>query len=320
MNNIEAITQLGRQTGSKLKIAQHESDIKHDLPYFYISKDRQFKLFNFETHDNADRLPFLCNFLHAHVFKYIPQELSLEGYYNIELHDTYTDKTRQHDYKNCLVWSKAKHDQGVVLIPDLYQLADYGGKLKIQDTQTWDNKLDKIAFFGTTTGDRNPHSNTRINTCFWSKQHAPDICDFYITKIAQIPPQKLFQCFPNFNTIQHSPVEPQHMFKYKYLLDIPGNTCSWDRVPMVLNSKSLLFKMPCHEMCWYYPLLHDNEHYVHVTTDSILTNFKFYQNNKARAQEIIQRANMFVKQFLQPQHAIIYLISLFEEAAHAQSR
>lgn len=317
MNTYETVLQLGQNAGSKLKILD-DTTINKSLPYFSIDKQRNVACFNYQHHDNADRMLFMKQLLEQFVLKHIEPQLNLEGFYNIELHDTYSYLDNGHQYDNCLVWSKRKQDHNVVLLPDLYQIANYNGALAKEDTLSWDDKLDRICFFGTTTGNSDPLLNERIQTCLWAKNKP--FCDMYITKVAQIPVQEIVQKIPNFNDIIHNPVPPSHMFKYKYMLDIPGNTCSWDRVPLVLNSRSLLFKMPCNDMCWYYPLLHDKEHFVNIQKENMQDMMSFFKTNPNFATSITIRANAFVKEYLTQSQALLYIKSLFEQSAHLFGR
>jgi hypothetical protein len=322
----ETIAYLGRNAGSMLVPRYEEDEINSKIPFFHVSKDRSINIFNFERHDNADRLPFLATYLSQNVFPGIPSSVNLEGFYNVELHDTYSYLDKDFTYKNCLVWSKRKKDTDVVLIPDLYQLINYSNKLEKNDAVPWESKKEKVGFFGTTTGSTDPLKNERIKMCLWGLNNK-DIADFYITKVAQIDHVVLKSAVPNFNSITHPHVPPEYLHNYRYLLDVPGNTCSWDRVPLILNSKSLLFKMPCDDMCWYYPLLHDKEHYVGCvvadstnTSTSIRGTYNYYMNNTKEGLRIIEQANSFTKKYLGVSQAIKYLQAMFIESSHLYAK
>lgn len=315
----ESIRYLGRVAGSQLHPIYTVDTINTNIPYFHVNKERSISIYNFEKHDNANRLPFFAQYLVNKVFPFIDKAYSLEGYYNIELHDTYSYLNNGHTYQNCLVWSKRKQDTDVVLIPDLYQLVNYSGKLDEKDALDFNKKKNKIGFYGTTTGNTNPMLNDRIQTCMWSLDHQ-DVCDFYITKIAQMTAEDVMNAVPGFKKVSHPYVNAQYLYNYKFLLDIPGNTCSWDRVPTVLNSKSLLFKWPCTDMCWYYPLLHSKEHYVAVDRNNIISQYNYYMANQQEAISMTQRANKFTNNFLGAAQADKYMVALFEEAVHLHGR
>jgi len=322
MDPSDSISYIAQLHSKSLKPRITLDDVNQNLPFFRITKDNGYNItmFNYEKHDNAGRMPFFCKYLMQHVLPNIDNTLDISGYYNIELHDTYSYLNNNFDYTNTLVWSKRKDDHNVVLIPDIYHIQGYGGKITgIKDKFAWNDKIDKIAFYGTTTGSLNPLVNTRIQTCIWAKQYPNDL-DFYITNVAQIAPQKIINEIPNFSSICKPPIDPQNLYQYKYLLDIPGNTCSWDRVPLILNSKSILFKMPCQDMCYYYPLLHEGVHYIGCNKQNMLQKRQLCNANQGLTNFISMNANKFVQDFLQANHALMYLINFFECYGHLHSK
>lgn len=317
MENTEAIIYLAKQEAKRFKRYKYLDQVNKELPYFVIQKNSFGKYettgYNYQGHDNADRMGFIIQVLKAFVFPNVTKEADLSGYYNIELHDSYTYLNNGKNYKNCLTWSRSKDDKTGVLLPDQYQIANYRGVLSIPDQVEWSKKQDQIAFFGTTTGSRDPKENERIKTCIWSLKNRA-LFDFNITKVAQIEPAKIMEAWPNFPAIYKDPVPPEEIHKYKFNLDIPGNTCSWDRVPLVLNSQSLLFKLPCNDMCWYYPLLQSGREFVNVTLDNLESNYHYFANNTNHVKFLTMNANQFVKDYLQQAHASLYMTRLFEEA------
>lgn len=320
MDSTENIIFAARQHAKRFVIVKEDRKGLHaDLPGFRLYKNQlgryEFHGFNYENHDNAERMAFFEFVLKKFIFPNIEKGLDLSGLYNIELHDSYSYLQNEFDYSNCLTWSKRKDDFKGVLIPDVYHLGGFGQKLGVADSIPWGKKVNKVSFFGTTTGDRRPEHNTRIKTCIWSLGHR-NTCDFYITKVAQMAVKDVVQAHPLFEKVYRDPVEPWEVHKYKFNLDIPGNTCSWDRVPLLLNSKTLMFKMPCHDMCFYYPYLQNLLHYVGVSSEQdILQKYNYYMNNQEEAKFMIINANKFVKSYLQQHHAFLYMVSLFEQAA-----
>ena len=312
MDNFETLTHLGNEQGKRLKPAETLDDLTPGIPWFQIKGHEVTNYGGHIGHDNADRLPFFTQYLTMNVLPHVEALAKLDGYYNIELHDTYSYLKNGIDYTNCLTWSKRKEDHDVVLLPDLYHICNFGDKLhKHVDKLDWVSKpCDRIGFWGTTTGDRDPKKNERLKTCDWSVDK-PET-EFYITKVAQMDIKDVQAAYPRFDDFSSASTTPETMFDYKFLLDIPGNTCSWDRVPLVLNSKSLLFKMPCRDMCFYYPLLHSGTHYVSVNTFNMLDQRRFYLANPGTAKFITGCANKFATDFLHARHALMYTVGLFE--------
>ena len=320
MNCQDTIINCAQLAGKRLKPSREIETVQHDdIPYFQmIQKNNQISIkgYQYEKHDNAPRMKFFEIAL-AKALSGFGIACGNPLYFNVELHDTYSylDKYNNSMYDNCLVWSKRAGDDNVILLPDLYHLNNFNGKLKYKDKLCWEEKINKIGFWGTTTGNRNPVKNTRIQTCLWGIPHREKV-DFYITNIAQMTAKDIFLNVPDFQNIYSSYANDESMLKYKFLLDIPGNTCSWDRVPFVMNSKSLLFKMPCSDICFYYPFFKSGTHFVDVNTDNMLSIMTYYRNNPKEAIMMTENANYFVNSYLQQSSAYLYLRTLFCESIY----
>lgn len=328
----------GYEEGTKLRVCQNLKDLNQDLPFFYIeskatikdgspSKVLNIKIGNYARHDNASRMLYFANYIQQKVFPSIRGEViemkKLDGYYNIELHDSYSYLTGDHDrYTNCLVWSKKNGDQRPILIPDIYHLANYGNKLEEQkDKLSWDEKMDKMGFWGTTTGDRDPRLNDRINKCFWFHRVDPDhqLSDCYITRIAQMTHRQILDVYPDFHLIFRRYASFEEQCKYKFLIDIPGNTCSWDRVPVILSSNSLLFRFPCTDVCSYYHLMKEYVHYVPVTEKTVLEKRAYYLRHPEEARQIIENAQALARDLCNGRAAQRYMKGLFRGIADTKS-
>jgi hypothetical protein len=326
MDPTDVITLLGQKEGRKLRFRPDDHD--PIVPYINLSispstnAKSTVKGHNHIGHDNESRMPFVENLITNMIAPHMDRETPrLNGDFLFELHDSYSYLPRGDEialYKGAMTWSKRTQHDHVVLLPDIYQFANYQGLVSKDPFTSWQSKpLNKIGFYGTTTGNRSPLLNQRINTCIWSLQHR-DIIDAYITSIAQMSTSDVVETIGigTAKQIIHDKVDHASLFKYKFLLDIPGNTASWDRVPLVLQSQSLLFKMPCSDMVWYYPLLHNRTHYVAANHHNMQSQLTYYLNNPKEAQFIIDSANKFYKTFLHGNHAIMYTVALMEEAAH----
>lgn len=318
MNNTAAIQYLANQESKHFTIYKDEKKVNKSLPYFQLCKqesDYLINCYNYIGHDNQDRMLFFKQYLQGYVLPLIDKNVNLSGFYNIELHDSYNYLSKSVSYDNCLTWCKTMNDpnHNPVLLPDLYQMTNYGGILNNVDDILWNQKKNKISFYGCTTGDRNPLHNERIQTCLWGLEHR-SYTDLYITNIVQMKQTDVFSAIPKFQDIYHPPTSQTELFNYKFNLDIDGNVSSWSRVPVILNSKTLLFKMPSRNMCYYYPILQSGTHFVSVNKNNMRIQYDYYLNNPKEAAFIIQNANKFVKDFLQPQHAILYIKTLFESA------
>jgi hypothetical protein len=317
------IQDLARNEGKKLKIKTSIDDINTQIPFFELCSDG-IKVGGYKQHDNAPRMIYWAQYMVHNILPNLDRETrqQLNGFYNIELHDSYSYlETNYTDYNNCLVWSKRKyHEDDVVLLPDLYQLGNYSNKFKhVKDNILFEQKNDKIGFWGTTTGNKNPRENERIKICmhFHDIDQQHEISDCFITRIAQMKKETVLNYYPSFSNIYKPVVSINQQYNYKFLLNIPGNTCSWDRVPMIMFSNSLLLNTQCSDECFYYPLLKNNKHYVEVLeVDDIKNKRLYYLNNPNETKQIIHEANIFANQYLNANCAKEYVIQLFKECAY----
>ncbi len=320
MNINETIIELAQQNAKNFRPLRRE-DVNPHIPYFNISttsscgsKKYEVATFNFEAHENAPRMVFWRDYLKTKILPNIDPSIDISGYYNIELHDSYTYLNNEKDYKGVFCFSKFKNDASPILIPDPYQIGDFGGMLStIKDPYQWDNKKSKITFCGTTTGHRDPLLNERINMCLWAKDKR-QWTDFYITKIAQMNPQDVLTNVPAFKSVYRDPISIDEQLNYKYHLMMDGNTCRFD--VWYLATNNLVFKCKSKEMLWYYPMLQNETHFVDVTKETMQSRFNYFENNPAHAQCIMFNARNFVNNFFRPISHQLYTINLFESLAN----
>jgi hypothetical protein len=318
MNLNDFILDLAQSNSGKCYPKQLE-DVNRNIPYFSLKKNEIgnnyiIEAFNYQTHDNAPRMPYVLNYLYINVFPYVDGDLS--GYYNIQLHDTYTYLNDGIDYTDVLCFGKRKSDKGPVQIPDCYFLGDWGGKYhswKLDnnggiDKMRWEDKMSKIVFAGTTTGSRDPKVNERIQTCLWAREK--DECDFYITNIAQIEPRTIFQDVPDFKYIYRPPIPLSEQIKYRYQLVIDGNTCRWN--PDVYFTNTLAFHYPSNDMLWYYPFLRDKQEFVSVDKRNMINTLTYYENNHKDAKFIIDNAKHIASTIFNSNVCKEYMINLFQ--------
>ena len=293
MNTEESVKWLAQVHSGKCYPKRFD-EINKELPYFHIFKDALGKYdiacFNYKGHDNEDRMPYMAGYFKQVIFPYVTTNIS--GYYNIELHDGYTYLKNGKDYKDCLTFAKFKTDKLIPLLPDVYFINNWGDQV-IKDPTPWEDKLSKICWFGTTTGSRIPTENNRIKTCLWALNKR-DICDFYVTKVAQMDPAKVLLDIPEFKQIYRQGASQEEQMKYRYHLTLDGNTSGWNVWEYKTNS--LVFKQKSNEMLWYYPLMKDKVHFVNVDTDNMESMYQYYQNKAKEANLIIKNANQFASE------------------------
>jgi hypothetical protein len=316
MNTHENIIHLAQHNSRKCYPKRLE-EIDQSIPYFQLTKTQlgkyDMKCYAYEKHDNADRMQLWEQYLKNMILPNIDYNVDLTGYFNIQLHDSYTYLNDNKDYKDVLCFSKFKDDKDPILIPDPYFICNWGNMLNnINDEQEWTKKKSKIVFVGTTTGNREPIKNERINLCLWGLNNK-DFCDFNITKVAQMNLLDVKSKIPDFDKFYKTNMSIPDQMQYKYQLSIDGNTCKFNVEQYKMSS--VVMKYDSREMLWYYPLLQEDVHYVGVNKNNIKEKFDFYNNNPQLAQIMIYNAKKISNNIFRPIIHQMYTVKLFESIA-----
>lgn len=313
MNIIDNINYLASINASHC-FPKRKEYINETIPYFEIKKDSNNKytldFYNYENHDNANRSYLWKSYIETKVFPNIDSDYNISGFYNIELHDSYTYLNNNKNYDNVLCFSKFKKDTNIPIIPDPYMLNNYN-RIHVNDITDWNKKYNKVIFCGTTTGNTNPELNERINTCLWGLNKP--YCDFYITKIAQIKKESIDK-INKFNLIYKNIIPIEEQIKYKFHLCLDGNTSRYDI--WYYNTTTIIFKKKSKEMLWYYPLLQNRVHFTEIDQlEDIEKHMNIFNNNPNLAYNMIINSKEFHNNINRPIIPQLYLIKLFETMA-----
>lgn len=313
VENIYSFAQMNACSG----IPKRLEDINLRLPYIHVQKDIFGKWdvvgHNYEKHDNAPRMALYQYYFKHAIFPNVSGNIS--GYYNIELHDSYTYLNRDRKmYDNVLTYSKFKDHKKPILIPDPYMVVSWNN-LVVNDSLPWVDKKDSVCFYGTTTGDRNPEKNRRIEMCLWALNK--NEYDFKITNVAQMTEGDIISKigYQKWNSIYQRnkvPISDQLFNKFHFLPD--GNTCKFDT--WYFNTNTLNFKDISKDMLWYYPMLMDKMHYVEVNEHTLEQQRMYYINNPREALFIIRNAKHLYENLFKPQNHMYYTSLLFETMAY----
>lgn len=320
MDAVEAIRHAARSEARAFRSGRCAEDVlpegNEKVPYFCVSRSGAgyaVQGFNHRGHDNEPRMDFVCEFLRTSVLPYVHPKIDVGGYYSIELHDSYSYLPTAESYRNCLTFSRRRGDAHMTVIPNPYQMANYGGAFDAaSDSVPWDKKQDLVFFAGSTTGARDPAANQRIQACRWALANR-SIARFSITNVVQMSDEAFRAKVPEWASITASPVPAAENYNYKYLLSLPGNTCAWSRLPMILASKSLLLNAHQPDMEWFYPFLLEDTHFLGCDLSTLPAKRAFAASNPQVVQYIIANANRFYGAFLGRNQAALYMVHLLEE-------
>jgi hypothetical protein len=303
------------------------------LPYIDVGRDAEGRLratgHGHAGHDNEGRMPFVCRFLETRVLPMVDPEVNVTGSYRIELHDSYSYLPRATTYENALTFARRRDArESVALVPDPYHMADFGGLLASPDvagshaSSCWESKSPVMIFAGSTTGSRDPRLNARIAACVWSaaSDHARGIADFRITNVVQMSQERALADVPELSHVLRpfSPVREQ--LQHRFVVNIPGNTACWSRVPMVMSSASLMVDLrigqEAHDMMWYSPMMAPGTHFATAATLEELPELHArLVGSPDRCKRMVANANEFAREYFRSSRAAAYLAHLLEAAA-----
>lgn len=335
MDASDAIEYLAVGEAARLDVMPRHQDLAYvqqrddlSLPWFHVERNRGMwavtEAGGHEGHDNEGRLQQVCDFVQHRVLPLVRDGSAVGGYYRVELHDSYSYLAGRERYRRAGAFTFSRpcssaHADRMALLPDPYQMTSYGGLVSAaaKDNVAWADKAPTLFFAGTTTGNRDPLHNARIKACVWSLSHPADACRLRITNIAQMSGDAACRAWgaERWNAVLAPMVPLEEHWRYKYQVNLVGNTACWSRVPMVLASRSLLVHVRHDDATWYYPLLREGEHYVSARSHEELAELRQgLMADDGRCQEIVRSANRFCASHLTSLHAAHYTARLLEAA------
>ncbi len=150
-----------------------------------------------------------------------------------------------------------RHKSNNVLVPDCY-ISLFPSRIEVVNKYDipFTEKVNKAIFIGADTGHQ------RIPFCHRYKESK--VVFAKISSFIQNPSEK-------DEAILSPPLSIETQLKYRYLININGNSTSWDRLIWILNSNSIcLFIIPPEElMSWYYHIFHQTLPFFYVKENEV---------------------------------------------------
>jgi hypothetical protein len=201
-----------------------------------------------------------------------------------------------------------------ILIPDLYAMMNYSNRLSFKDNISYENKYKKAIFIGSSTGSLIVELNERLHMCNKYRNNPNIHC--FINNLCQVSEENTKEIYPNYNDFITTSMTIENQCKYRYIINIDGNTTAWDRVPWILNSNSVLLMKNSKNKCWYTDFLIPNIHYIPFDND---TDLEAIVSSDEDRTDIIRNANQFVKDYLTHDKHIFYMKCLLQSISDIPS-
>jgi hypothetical protein len=222
----------------------------------------------------------------------------------------------------CFVFAKREDVASLILIPDIKALAGYGKLRKmIPEANTaipWNEKLAKTFWRGSSTGGYSTLAS-------WDKLARAKLVLASLSFPQEIDARfnSVVQCDPEVpglmkakGMVSASVSRPDHL-KYKYLVDVDGNSCSYERYFWLLLSNSLVIKQVTPNIQWYYGGLEPYKHFLPVKEDlsDLVEKIDWARQHDEEARMMAERSTEFVENNLSSEDTLLYLSLLLKEYA-----
>lgn len=226
------------------------------------------------------------------------------------------------DLGPCFVFAKQKNVESLILIPDIKAMTGYS-KLRNQIQEAnqkmpWKDKIAKTFWRGSTTGGFFTLDNwdcfARAKLVLLSLQYPQEIDARF---------HSLLQCTNDVRELikreglLSKSVQKEDHLKYKFLADVDGNSCSFERYFWLLASNSLVLKQTTPNIQWYYGALEPYVHYLPVKEDlsDLLEKMAWAKEHDAESEAMAEKASQFTKEHLSSEDTLVYLYHLLVKYA-----
>lgn len=224
-----------------------------------------------------------------------------------------------------LVFSKNKHYINQVLIPDLGALINNEGVgEQIETAKTrfpWKVKKEQAFWRGASTGGSfqtdSWYQLARAKLVLLSLQYPEHLDAKFSLFVQGAESNPAMLAMPE---LRGQAVSQADSLKYKYLIDVDGNTCSWQRTYWILLSNSTLLKQVTDNIEWYYKILIPYEHFIPIKEDlsDLIEQINWTRKNDRKAHKIAKNATQFARENLSEEMVYLYLYLVLVKYAELQ--
>lgn len=219
----------------------------------------------------------------------------------------------------------SKHtDSNYILVPDWYALEPSQNELMAEieravEAFPWDNKEEKMFWVGAANGG-NYHDARQWRLAPRSQLalFALDNPDIIWAKFTSIKDEKhICSEMKQMDLLicSHKRISPFDSCKYKYLIDVDGYSCGFQRCRWILQSNCVPIKQRSSNVQWFYSGLNPFQHYVPYQTDcsDLPDLINWLRNNDDKAKKIALEGKRFHKKYLDFDTTYLYLYHVLKE-------
>jgi hypothetical protein len=213
-------------------------------------------------------------------------------------------------------FAKRAHHDGI-LIPDFEMMVGYHDWIDYEAIMAqepgWSSKIPIILWRGGTTGGQYTRHNwdswPRSRLCLMSLDY-PEILDAKFTSFPQCNRGVAEILAKEGLTANYAPVLDQ--LRYKYLIDVDGNSCTYSRFYWILRSSSVPLKVLSNDIQWYYEGLEPWVHYAPISSDlsNLLDVYSYLEDQEIEARRIALQSREFALENLNEEAVLLYIHDL----------
>ena len=280
-----------------------ESELNTNEVHFKI-KNKEFKVLR--KHDKIDelRLEFFNWLLRNSDIDY--QNIDCEFIINLD------DDTLKTDFYAPRISFTKRDNSADILIPDPHFINTIGiiKGIKKSDIPV-DQKTPYATFAGSDTGIHMcVEKNQRVQFCHQNQDNKNNL--FKITNFCQID-RKQFEDF-DISPIKSNTISFQEQLKYKYILNINGNSTAWDRLLWVMASNSIciFLKPEVRQYSWYYHIFDLLGGLTYVEMSNWQETINFLEKNPELSDYLNQTQKRLASQIANAGNQLFYFKEIFE--------
>jgi len=227
----------------------------------------------------------------------------------------------------CFVFAKNRDEGSLILVPDINAMTGHDRTRKLvfaaREKYPWNKKVAKGFWRGSTTGGYSRADTwqelDRAKLVLVSLAY-PGLVDARFHQVVQCD-KSVPQLLKEKGMVSKAVSKGDHL-KYKYLVDVDGNSCSFERYFWLLLSNSLVIKQVSPNVQWYYGALQPYEHFLPVKKDlsDLVEKIEWAKTHDEECRIMSERASAFIQNNLTPEDTLLYMYHLLREYASLYRR